>query len=158
MLPCTRLGVGEARAIINRLNRSGQFSGQSQWAMAAMAYATVLRTLLWSSPRPDGRSFLILALTCSVWNDIIIIKKWHHHHQEMTSSSSSRNDIIIKKWHHHQEGKTKGCLHESIFTEFKVWSGKKRVPYLPSITLDGKGIPGTWTSHHPCNMKWWTRY
>jgi len=47
-------------------NKSGHASGQSQCAMAETAYATLDRTLLIDSLRPDGRIFLISSLD---WNE-----------------------------------------------------------------------------------------
>lgn len=53
--PCKALGSPHVKASMRRLNNSGHVSGQSQWAIADTAYATLVRTLLIDSFRPAGR-------------------------------------------------------------------------------------------------------
>lgn len=62
MAPCTALTSPLTSISISRVNSCGQASGQSQWAMADTAYATLERTLLMASRRPLGSSSLMAAL------------------------------------------------------------------------------------------------
>lgn len=71
MAPCTALTSPLTSISISKVNSCGQASGQSQWAMADTAYATLERTLLIASRRPLGSSSLMAALawrgTTAVW-------------------------------------------------------------------------------------------
>lgn len=62
MAPCTALTSPLTSISISKVNNCGQASGQSQWAMADTAYATLERTLLMASRRPLGSSSLMAAL------------------------------------------------------------------------------------------------
>ena len=62
MAPCTALTSPLTSISIRRVKSCGQASGQSQWAMADTAYATLERTLLIDSRRPPGSSSLMAAL------------------------------------------------------------------------------------------------
>lgn len=67
MAPCTALTSPLTSISISRVKSCGQASGQSQWAMADTAYATLERTLLMASRRPPGSSSLMAALAwCAV--------------------------------------------------------------------------------------------
>lgn len=75
MAPCTALTLPLTSISISRVNSCGQASGQSQWAMADTAYATLERTLLMASRRPPGSSSLMAAFawsgTTGVWQDLV---------------------------------------------------------------------------------------
>ena len=66
MAPCTALTSPLTSISISRLKSWGQASGQSQWAMAETAYATLERTLLMASRSPPGSSSRMAALA---WGD-----------------------------------------------------------------------------------------
>lgn len=74
MAPCTALTSPLTSISISRVKSCGQASGQSQWAMADTAYATLERTLLIDSRRPPGSSSLMAALawsrTAGVWQNV----------------------------------------------------------------------------------------
>lgn len=61
MAPCTALTSPLTSISIRRVKSCGHASGQSQWAMADTAYATLERTLLMDSRRPLGSSSLMAA-------------------------------------------------------------------------------------------------
>lgn len=62
MAPCTALTSPLTSISISSVNSCGHASGQSQCAMAEMAYATLERTLLMASRSPPGSSSLMAAL------------------------------------------------------------------------------------------------
>lgn len=60
--PCTALMSPLTSISMSSVNSCGHASGQSQWAMAEMAYATLERTLLMASRSPPGSSSRMAAL------------------------------------------------------------------------------------------------
>lgn len=62
MAPCTALTFPLTSISMSTVKSCGQASGQSQWAMADTAYATLERTLLIDSRSPFGSSSLMAAL------------------------------------------------------------------------------------------------
>lgn len=68
MAPCTALTSPLTNISISKAKSCGQASGQSQWAMADTAYATLERTLLIDSRNPPGSNSRITALAWTARN------------------------------------------------------------------------------------------